>query len=120
MADLKEMVAADPSLFQTEGGLQRKAAEVVVAALLATEQKDGSPQNPRVLEPKAEGGSAPYPPQRDKQPRRFNLGTCVQEKDQIKVVAMLDDNEDRFAFSLEDINPQDFTGEPMRINLNSD
>ena len=91
-----------------------------MAALLATEQKDGSPQNPRVLEPKAEGGSAPYPPQRDKQPRRFNLGTSMQEQDQIKVLAMLDDNEDRFAFSLEDINPQDFTGEPMRINLNSD
>ena len=33
---------------------------------------------------------------------------------------MLDDNEDRFAFSLEYINPRDFTGEPMRINLNSD
>ena len=36
------------------------------------------------------------------------------------MLAMLDDNMDRFAFSLEDINPQDFTGEPMRINLNSD
>ena len=44
----------------------------------------------------------------------------MQEQDQIKVPAMLDDNEDRFAFSLEDINPQDFTGEPMRINLNLD
>ena len=60
------------------------------------------------------------PPQRDKQPRRFNLGTCLQEQEQIKVLAMLDDNMDRFAFSLGDINPQDFTGEPMRINLNSD
>ena len=27
---------------------------------------------------------------------------------------------DRFAFSLEDISPHDFTGEPMVINLNSD
>ena len=33
---------------------------------------------------------------------------------------MLDNNMDRFAFSLEDINPHDFTGEPMAINLNSD
>ena len=33
---------------------------------------------------------------------------------------MLDDNVDRFAFSLENINPDDFTGELMRINLNSD
>ena len=37
---------------------------------------------PRVLEPKAEGGSAPGPPQRDKQPRRFNLGTNLQERDE--------------------------------------
>ena len=117
MAELKEMVAADPSLFQTEGGLHRKATEVVVAALLATEQKFGSPQNPRVVEPEAEGGSAQYPPQRDKQPRRFNLGAGMQEQDQIKVLAMLDDNVDRFALSLEDIHPQDFTGEPMRINV---
>ena len=36
------------------------------------------------------------------------------------MLAMLDDNEDRFAFSVEDINPRDFTEEPMRINLNSD
>ena len=33
---------------------------------------------------------------------------------------MLDNNMDRFAFSLEDISPHDFTGEPMAINLNSD
>ena len=30
---------------------------------------------------------------------------------------MLDDNVDRFAFSLGDIKPDDFTGEPMQINL---
>ena len=33
---------------------------------------------------------------------------------------MLDDNVDRFAFSLEDIKPDEFRGEPMQINLNSD
>ena len=59
------------------------------------------------------------PPQRDKPPK-FNLGSSLQEKDQIKVLAMLEDNMDRFAFALEDINPQDFQGEPMQINLNSD
>ena len=36
VAELKEMVAADPSLFRSEGNLHRRAAEVVVAALLAT------------------------------------------------------------------------------------
>ena len=114
------MVAADPSLFQRPGGLQCKAAEVVVAALLASEQKEGSPQNPRVLEPEGEGGSPRGPPQRDKHPTKFNLGSSLQEQDQIRVLAMLDDNMDRFAFSLEDISPHDFTGEPMAINLNSD
>ena len=93
---------------------------MVVVALLASEPKDGSPQNPRVLEAEGEGGSPRGPPQRDKQPTRFNLGSSLQEQDQIRVLAMLDNNMDRFAFALEDINPQDFTGEPMAINLNSD
>ena len=31
---------------------------------------------------------------------------------------MLEDNKDRFAFNLEDIEP--FKGEPLQINLNSD
>ena len=53
VAELREMVAAEPSMFQTPGGLQRKAAQVVVAALLASEEKVGSTQNPRVLEPEA-------------------------------------------------------------------
>ena len=38
VAEIKEMVAAEPSLFQTPGGLQRKAAQIVVAALMASEQ----------------------------------------------------------------------------------
>ena len=33
---------------------------------------------------------------------------------------MLEDNSDRFAFSMEDIHPTSFTGEAMRIDLNSD
>ena len=51
---------------------------------------------------------------------RFNIGSSLQERDQARVLAMLDDNVDRFAFSLEDIKPDDFQGEPMQINLNSD
>ena len=57
VAKIKEMVAAEPSMFRSPGGLQRKAAQVVVAALLASEEKIGSPQNPRFLETEAEGGS---------------------------------------------------------------
>ena len=34
------------------------------------------------------------------------------------MMAMLETNNDRFAFSLEDIEP--FKGEPMQLNLNSD
>ena len=93
---------------------------ITVAALLALEQTAGSPQNPRVLQPEGEGGSPRGPPQRDKEPTKFNLGSNLQERDQIRVLAMLDDNMDRFAFSLEDISPHDFTGEPMAINLNYD
>ena len=120
VAELREMVAAEPSIFQNPGGLQRKAAQVVVAALLASKEKVGSPQNPRVLELEAEGGRVRGPPRRDKQPTRFNIGSSLQERDHARVLAMLDDNVDRFAFFLEDIKPDDFKGEPMEINLNFD
>ena len=101
VAEIREMVAAEPSMFRSPGGLQRKAAEAVVAALLASEEKFWSPQNPRVLEPEAEGGRVRGPPQRDKQPTRFNIRSSLQKRDQARVLAMLDDNVDRFAFSLD-------------------
>ena len=113
------MVAADPSLFQKPSSLQRKAAQIVVAAMLASEHKLTSPQNPSVLGAEGEGGSGGVPPQRDKQRAKYNLGSSLQEVDQVKVLQMLENNEDRFAFSLEDINPLDFKGEAMEINLNS-
>ena len=62
VAKFREMVAAEPSMFRSPGELQRKAAQVVVAALLTSEEKVGSPQNPRVLEPEAEGGIIRGPP----------------------------------------------------------
>ena len=88
-------------------------------ALLASEGSPRSTQNPRVLPAEGEGGSAPGPPQRDKGGGgKFQIGACLQEQDQLRVLAMLDNNSDRFAFSLEDIEP--FTREPLRIHLNSD
>ena len=46
------------------------------------------------------------------------MGVSLQEQDQIKVLTMLEAYRDRFAFSVDDIEP--FTGEPLEINLNSD
>ena len=113
------MVLAEPSLFSRPSHLPRQAAHGVVQALLASESTPGSPQNPRVLAAEGEGGSAAGPPQRDKKGGpKFQIGACLQEQDQLRVLAMLDTNADRFAFSLEDIEP--FTGEPLRVDLNSD
>ena len=89
----------------------------MVNQLLASLQKADPLENPRVLGPEGEGGGGAVPPQRDKQPK-FNLGSCLQEEDQLRVLAMLESNNDRFAFSLEDIEP--FKGEPMQLQLNSD
>ena len=50
--------------------------------------------------------------------QKFNLGSCLQEQEQIRVLTMLEDNVDHFAFSMEDIEP--FKGEPMQLELNSD
>ena len=76
------MVAAEPSMFLQPSGLQRKAAQIVVATLLASEDRSTSPQNPRVLGAEGEGGRGAIPPQRDKQQRvKYNLGSSLQEAD---------------------------------------
>ena len=116
---MKEMVAADSSLFSKPSRSSRQAAQGVVQALLASKATSVSTQNPGVLAAKGEGGSAPGPPRRDKGGGlKFQIGACLQQQYQLRVLAMLDNNTDRFAFSLEDIEP--FTGEPLRIYLNSD
>ena len=117
VAELEEMVVADNSLFQSDQQLQQRAAQGVVAALMASDEKAAGEENPRVLGPEGEGGSGPVPPQRDKQPK-FNLGSCLGEEQKIKMLELLDNNVDRFAFSMEDIEP--FKGEPMALELNSD
>ena len=66
--DSREMVITHPSLFHSPRGLHQKAAQVVVAALMASDQKAACAENPRVLAPDAEGGGIPAPPQTDKQP----------------------------------------------------
>ena len=104
------MVVADASLFRSGQKFHQQAAQGVVAALMASDEKVACAENPRVLGPEGEGGSRTVPPQRDKQ-HKFNLGSCLQEQEQIRVLTMLEDSVDRFAFSMEDIEP--FKGEPM-------
>ena len=65
----------------------------MVAALLASEDKSASPHNPRALGAEGEGGRGAVPPQRDKQQRvKYNLGSSLQEADQVKVLKMLEDS----------------------------
>ena len=72
------------------------------------------------MPPKAEGGRILGPPQRDKlEKSKFNLGAGLQEQDQLRVLAMLNANGDRFAFSMEDLEPAKFSGEPMCLDLTS-
>ena len=52
---MKEMVAADSSLFSKPSRLSRQAAQGVVQALLASEATSGSTQNPGVLAAEGEG-----------------------------------------------------------------
>ena len=60
--DSREMVITHPSLFQSPRGLHQKAAQAVVAALMASDQKFACAENPRVLAPDAEGGGIQVPP----------------------------------------------------------
>ena len=115
---LKHMVAADPSLFSSNKSSLLTSAKQVVPALLATEGPQHLDSTPWVLGDEGEGGSARGPPQRDKTKSKFQLGASLQEQDQLQVLAMLENNSDRFAFPMEDLEP--FTGEPLQIHLNSD
>ena len=111
------MVVADTSLFRSAQNFKHRAAHGVVVALMASEGKAACAENPRVLGPEGERESGPIPPQRDMQ-HKFNLGSCLHGQDDIRVLTMLENNVDRSAFSMEDIEP--FGGEPMQLDLNSD
>ena len=118
MPNSTDMVATPQPVLRSLSFLQQSAAATVVSALLASDSAVGSTQNPRVLAAVEEGGGNTCPPQQKKPEKtKFNLGASLQEQEQIQVLAMLEDNADRFAFSLEDIEP--FTGEPLEIHLNS-
>ena len=110
MAALKEMVVADASLFHSSQNFHQQAAHDVVVAMMASDEKTACDENPRVLGHEGEGGS-------DRQ-QKFNLGSSLSEQEQIRVLPMLEENVDRFAFSMEDIEP--FKGEPMQLELNSE
>ena len=108
--DLKHMVVGDREIFTTEKLLQEKAA-VVIRALLVGETNTGAER---------EGGSAEVPTQQSKlgNKKKFNVGESLQDNEQRKMLQMLEDNGERFAYCMEDIEP--FKGEPMEINLNTD
>ena len=103
-----------PSLFLSTNITARAAAGNVVSALLTSD----APSSSTPLPPESEGGRARNPPQRDKGDKpKFNIGASLQEQDQLRVLAMLNSNSDCFAFSMEDLEPAKFTGEPVRIAL---
>ena len=110
------MVLAPSSCFPSTSTTLRAAAGQVIFALLAS---DASPKQ-EAKPPEAEGGRYRGPPQRDKQEKnKFNLRASLQEQDQLRVMAMLNANSDRFVFSMEDLKPAKFSGEPMRLELTS-
>ena len=106
------MVAAPTSCFLSTSAVQKGAAGKIITALLALEEQTE-------IQPEAEGERVKSPPQRDKQ-NKFNLGASLQEQDQLRVLAMLNANSDRFAFSMEDLEPAKYRGEPMHLELTSD
>ena len=65
-----------------------------------------------------EEGSKVDHPQLPKNSTKFNIGESLHDGEQRRILQMLDDNKERFAYCMEDIEP--FKGEPMEINLNTD
>ena len=120
--ETKEMLLASDQHIFHHHTIDRDRAREAVAALLATEDttKAARAPEPSPLPPVTEGGSERGPPQRDKvqdKAQKFNLGACLQQEEELRVLSMLEENSDRFAFSMEDIEPASFKGEAMRIDL---
>ena len=107
------MITTSSPVFGTRSDFQQQTAGNVILALLASESSGTSTQQP--LTPEEEGGGR-NPPQAAK-PAKFNIGAALSEPEQLRVLITLEDNMDRFAFTMEDIEP--FTGEPLQIHLNS-
>ena len=66
-------------------------------------------------------GEKPAPlPQRDKvtPAPNWKIGGGLTERDQLNVLLTLKQNNDRFAYSLEDLDQ--YTGPPMEVRLNTD
>ena len=70
----------------------------MVATLLATKEATEATDaaGPSTLPLVSEGGREGGPPQRD-MAQKFNLGVCLQQQDELRVVSMPEDNSDRFA-----------------------
>ena len=89
------MVIAPDPLFQSRNTTVRAAAGHFISPLLASDAANA----PTSMPPATEGGRVHGPPQRDKEEKiKFNLGANLQEQDQLRVLAMLNVNSDRFAF----------------------
>ena len=74
----------------------------------------------RNIDAEKERGDTKDPPQQVQleEKKKFNVGESLHESEQTRILQVLEDNGDRFAYSMEDIEP--FKGEPMEINLNTD
>ena len=48
---------------------------------------------------------------------KWKIGAALKERDQLNVLKVLSDNNDRFAFTIEEV--ERYTGPPMEIKLNS-
>ena len=98
---------------------QRTSSRHVVAALLGRKATGAAnAAGPSALPSVTKGGNMKGSPHRDKSPI-FNSGVCLQEQDQLQVLKMVEDASNRFSVSMEDIHPDSFTGEAMRIDRNS-
>lgn len=95
------MLAADPIFFADDNTNMRNFYHGVLQALLATVIPHPPDATPTVLRAEGEGEEARGPPQRDEEGEsKFKLGVSLQEEDQLRALAMLENNSDRFAISI--------------------
>ena len=111
--ELKQMLQGEQDTFHRNMSIQTRAKETVQAILAG----EGSNSKKKSAAEQEEGSKVDHS-QLPKNSTKFNIGESLHDGEQRRILQMLDDNKERFAYCMEDIEP--FKGEPMEINLNTE
>ena len=115
---VEKLVTAERDIGSTMGGgsegkakRQKFEQSVNQANVLETEQVSGNDATKVLLNAPSDGSHNPIKP-------KWKVGGGLTERDQLDVLRVLSENNDRFAYQIDSL--ERYTGPPMEIHLNTD